>query len=40
MTRSDVIILGGGLIGLALAAALDSSGLSCTVIDPVDPESW
>ena len=40
MTRSDVIILGGGLIGLALAAALDSSGISCTVIDPVDPESW
>jgi 2-octaprenyl-6-methoxyphenol hydroxylase len=40
MTRSDVIILGGGLIGLALAAALDSSGLACTVIDPVDPESW
>ena len=40
MTRSDVIILGGGLIGLALAAALDSSGLSCTVVDPVDPDSW
>ena len=40
MTRSDVIILGGGLIGLALAAALDSSGLRCIVIDPVDPESW
>ncbi len=40
MTRSDVIILGGGLIGLALAAALDSSGLGCTVVDLVDPESW
>jgi 2-octaprenyl-6-methoxyphenol hydroxylase len=40
MTRSDVIILGGGLIGLALAAALDSSGLKCIVVDPVDPESW
>ena len=40
MTRSDVIILGGGLIGLALAAALDSSGLKCIVIDPVDPDSW
>ena len=40
MTRSDVIILGGGLIGLALAAALDVSGLSCVVVDPVDPESW
>lgn len=40
MTRSDVIILGGGLIGLALAAALDASGLSCIVVDPADPESW
>ena len=40
MTRSDVLILGGGLIGLALAAALDASGLKAIVIDPVDPESW
>jgi 2-octaprenyl-6-methoxyphenol hydroxylase len=40
MTRSDVIILGGGLIGLALAAALDASGLTCIVVDPVDPDSW
>ena len=28
MDRADVIIFGGGLVGLALAAALDSSGLS------------
>ena len=40
MNRTDVIILGGGLIGLALAAALDSSGLCAAVIDPVDPDSW
>ena len=40
MTRSDVIILGGGLIGLALASALDASGLKAIVIDPVDPDSW
>ncbi|MEO7787764.1 MAG: FAD-dependent monooxygenase [Sphingomicrobium sp.] len=38
MQHSDVIILGGGLVGLALAAALDSSGLSSTVIDPADPD--
>lgn len=37
MERGDVIILGGGLVGLALAAAIDSSGLSCIVIDPADP---
>ena len=37
MERSDIILLGGGLVGLALAAALDSSGLSCTIIDPADP---
>lgn len=38
MDRADVIILGGGLVGLALAAALDSSGLSAIVVDPADPD--
>jgi len=38
MDRADVIILGGGLVGLALAAALDSSGLSGIVVDPADPD--
>ncbi|HEU0311029.1 MAG TPA: FAD-dependent monooxygenase [Sphingomicrobium sp.] len=37
MDRADVIILGGGLVGLALAAALDSSGVSSIVVDPADP---
>ena len=37
MDRADVIIFGGGLVGLALAAALDSSGLSAIVVDPADP---
>jgi 2-octaprenyl-6-methoxyphenol hydroxylase len=37
MDRADVIVFGGGLAGLALAAALDSSGLSSIVIDPADP---
>lgn len=37
MERGDVIILGGGLVGLTLAAALDSSGLSTIVVDPADP---
>jgi 2-octaprenyl-6-methoxyphenol hydroxylase len=35
--RADVIILGGGLVGLALAAALDGAGLSAIVVDPADP---
>ena len=39
MERSDVIILGGGLVGLALAAALDASGLTAVVIDPADPDT-
>jgi 2-octaprenyl-6-methoxyphenol hydroxylase len=39
MERSDVIILGGGLIGLTLAIALDRHGLSSTIIDPADPEA-
>lgn len=37
MDQADVIIFGGGLVGLALAAALDSSGLSSIVVDPADP---
>jgi 2-octaprenyl-6-methoxyphenol hydroxylase len=37
MDRSDVIIFGGGMIGLALASALDSSGVSAIVVDPADP---
>ena len=39
MERTDVIILGGGLVGLALAAALDASGLSSAIIDPADPDA-
>jgi 2-octaprenyl-6-methoxyphenol hydroxylase len=38
MDRADVIILGGGLVGLSLAAALDCSGLSAIVVDPADPD--
>src|SRR5438309_507987 len=38
MDRADVIIFGGGMVGLALAAALDSSGVSAIVVDPANPE--
>ena len=37
MERADVIILGGGLVGLSLALALDRHGLSALVVDPADP---
>ena len=37
MDRADVIIFGGGLVGLALASALDASGLTTIVVDPADP---
>jgi 2-octaprenyl-6-methoxyphenol hydroxylase len=37
--QSDVIILGGGLVGLTLALALDAHGLSSTVVDPANPEA-
>jgi 2-octaprenyl-6-methoxyphenol hydroxylase len=37
MERTDVIILGGGLIGLTLALALDAGGISSVVIDPAEP---
>jgi 2-octaprenyl-6-methoxyphenol hydroxylase len=39
MERADVIILGGGLVGLTLAIALDRHGLSSIVIDRADPQS-
>jgi 2-octaprenyl-6-methoxyphenol hydroxylase len=38
MERADVIILGGGLVGLTIAIALDRHGVSSVVVDPVDPE--
>ncbi|MBA2772363.1 MAG: FAD-dependent monooxygenase, partial [Sphingomonas sp.] len=38
MDRADVIILGGGLVGLALASALDFSGISAILVDPADPD--
>ena len=37
MERADVIILGGGLVGLTLAIALDRHGLTSLIIDPADP---
>ena len=35
----DAIILGGGLVGLTLALALDRSGLRSVVVDPLSPEA-
>ena len=34
---TDVIILGGGLVGATLALALDAHGVTSTVVDPADP---
>ncbi len=39
MDKADVILLGGGLVGSALAVALDAHGLSAIVVDPADPEA-
>ena len=39
MERADVLILGGGLVGLTLAVALDAHGLSAIVVDPADPST-
>ncbi|HEX6661179.1 MAG TPA: FAD-dependent monooxygenase [Sphingomicrobium sp.] len=38
MDRADAIIFGGGLVGLTLAAALDSCAVSAIVVDPADPD--
>jgi len=37
MSQADVLILGGGLVGSALAVALDAYGLTSIVVDPADP---
>ncbi len=35
--EADIIILGGGLVGMTLALALDAHGLASVVVDPADP---
>ncbi len=35
--RPDVLILGGGLVGMTLALALDAHGVASVVVDPADP---
>jgi 2-octaprenyl-6-methoxyphenol hydroxylase len=37
MERFDVIILGGGLVGLTLGISLGHHGVRCAVIDPAEP---
>ena len=39
MSQADVIILGGGLVGLTLAIALDRHGIASIVVDPAEPEA-
>jgi 2-octaprenyl-6-methoxyphenol hydroxylase len=39
MERTDILILGGGLVGSALAVALDAHGLRSVVVDPADPDT-
>jgi 2-octaprenyl-6-methoxyphenol hydroxylase len=37
MIRTDILILGGGLVGATLATALSAHGIASLVIDPADP---
>ncbi len=39
MESHDVLILGGGLVGLTLALALERHGLSVIVVDPAEPQT-
>lgn len=37
--QTDILILGGGLVGLTLALALDKAGIASIVVDPANPEA-
>ncbi len=37
MQSTEILILGGGLVGLTLALALDAHGIRTIVVDPADP---
>ncbi len=37
LMQTDILILGGGLVGLTLALALDAHGISSVIVDPADP---
>jgi 2-octaprenyl-6-methoxyphenol hydroxylase len=39
MERADVLILGGGLVGLSLAIALERHGVTSVVVDAAEPAS-
>ena len=39
MERADVLILGGGLVGLSLAIALECHGVTSIIVDPAEPQS-
>jgi 2-octaprenyl-6-methoxyphenol hydroxylase len=39
MIQTDVIILGGGLVGMTLALALDAHGISSAIVDPLPSEA-
>src|SRR4028118_1400864 len=39
MENADVLILGGGLVGLTLAIALDRHGVTSIVVDAAEPAS-
>jgi len=36
---TDILILGGGLVGLTLALALDKAGIATVIVDLADPET-
>ena len=39
MERADILILGGGLVGVTLAVALERHGVTSIVVDAAEPAS-
>ena len=40
LVEADILVVGGGMVGLTLAAAVAGAGLTAVVVDRADPATW